>query len=257
MGEYRKVAPGREAYLWDDNYWQEKGLVSIGWNNIYDKLGDDLFTADKETIKEAGNVSDNVAGQNFNFLYEFEIGDIVVANHGKTSILGYGIITSGPKYRTDYHEELLLCRDVLWQETDLNISIPNDSGLIGLCYQTIASLSFDQFREFILERITDRKYWIMNPSYCNPKTKIITGLCFWDQWREEDYIHLDSWKVFVEKYGADALTFSDLAEFKTHYNNAYNDKSHSGSLYKFLFSLKKEMLSSLMRGKPGLLAKVS
>ena len=204
-----KVAPGEDAYLWDNKYWQEKGITGIGWNHIYKELKEALFTADKETIKEVGNVSDYVASQHIKFLYEFKIGDIVVANRGRTSFIGYGIVTSDPKYLKDYDDEDddYLCRDVLWQETDINIPISKNKGIIGKCRHTIASLSFDQFRECVMEKISDRKYWVMNPSFCNPKTKTITGLCFWNRWRDENYIHLDSWKVFVEKYGQDALTF--------------------------------------------------
>ncbi|WFN33473.1 AAA family ATPase [Methanogenium sp. S4BF] len=250
-----KVAPGENAYLWDNKFWQDNEIVSINWGGLYENLKKELFTADKETIKKAADGSDYTANQHIKFLYEFKLGDIIVANRGKNSFIGYGVVKSDPKYRKDDDDNCYLCRDVLWQETDLNISIPNDSGLIGKCNQTIASLSFDQFTKYILERISERKYWVMNPSFCNPKTKIITGLCFWNRWRDENYIHLDSWKVFVEKYGADALTFSDPAEFKTHYNNAYNDKSHSGSLYKYLFSLKKGDIVLINEGKTRIVGK--
>jgi len=250
-----KVAPGKEAYLWKEKYWQEKGTISIGWDFIYEELKEDLFTADKETIKKAANGSNDTVNQHMKFLHECKIGDIVVANHGKTSFLGYGIITSGPKYRTDYHEELLLCRDVFWLKTDLNIPIPDHKGIIGKCNKTIASLSSDQFRECILDKILDRKYWIMNPSYCDPKTKTIAGLCFWERWKEESYIHLDSFKAFTEKYGKDALAFSDLADFKAYYKKAYDDNSQPYLLYKYLFSLQKGDIILINDGKKSIVGK--
>ena len=234
-----KVAPGEDAYLWDNKFWQDNEIVSINWGGLYENLKNELFTADKETIKKAAGGSDYTASQHIKFLYEFKIGDIIVANHGKTSFIGYGVVKSDPKYLKDDDDNCYLCRDVLWQETDLNISIPKDSGLIGKCNQTIASISFDQFRECVMEKISDRKYWVMNPSFCNPKTKMITGLCFWNRWIEENYIHLDSWKAFVEKYGEDALTFSDYAEFEKYYNKVYDDNSRPIYLYKYIFSLKK------------------
>lgn len=248
-----KVAPGTDAYLWDNEFWQDKRIVGIGWDNIYEILKDDLFTADKETIKEAGNVSDYVASQHIKFLYEFKIGDIVVANHGRTSFIGYGIVTSDPKYLKDYDDNYYLCRDVLWQETDLNIPIPENKGIIGKCRHTIASLSFDQFIDCIIEKNIKRKYWAMNPSFT--KGSNITGLYFWNRWVEENYIHLKDWGKFTEKYGEKALTFSDYSEFKKYYNNVYTDNSQIYLIYKYIFSLKKGDIVLINDGKKRIVGK--
>lgn len=248
-----KIAPGKGAYLWEANYWQENGIASLGWDNIYDQIKDDIFTADKETLKKYDGASANVISQHMKFLHECKIGDIIVANHGKTSFLGYGIVTSEPKYHTDFEKKILLCRDVFWLKTDLNIPVPTNKGLIGKFNQTLASLSFDQFQECLLDQIFERKYWVMNPSYHNGKT--IAGLCFWERWKEESYIHLDSFKAFTEKYGKDALAFSDLADFKAYYKKAYDDNSQPYLLYKYLFSLQKGDIILINDGKKRIVGK--
>lgn len=249
-----KVAPGDDANLWDNKFWQENEVVSINWGGVYENLKKDLFSADKETIKRAADGSNYAANQHMKFLYKFEIGDIVVANHGTKAIIGYGIVKSNPKYLKE-DGNCYLCRDVLWLKTDLNISIPKGLGIIGKCRHTIASLSFDQYRECVLENTSERKYWVMNPSFCNNETKVITGLCFWNRWIEENRIHLDSWYVFVEKYGEDALAFSDLAEFKKKYKDAYDDNSQPYLLYKYLFSLKKGDIVLINDGKKRIVGK--
>lgn len=242
-----KVAPGESAYLWDQGFWQDKGIVSINWSEIYDELKEDLFTASKSVIKNSADVSDYVVNQHIKFLHEFEIGDIIVANQGKSNFIGYGIITSNPKYLKDYDENTVLCRDVIWLKTDLYIPIPEDEGLIGKCNHTIASLSFDQFRKFVLGKASERKFWIMNPSYFENNN--LKNLYFWDQWKDGYYIHMDSWKEFTKEYGEEALSVSDYEEFTKLYNQVYDDNSKSKYLFNFIHSMNEGDLVLINNGK--------
>lgn len=250
-----KVAPGENAYLWKKGFYKKNEVISINWSELYEEFGNELLSANRDRIQETvektfnGNkkrANDYIINQHNIFLNNIVDGDIVVVNDGKAAFIGYGIVKSAPKYLYD-EEEKLLCRNVLWQQTDLNIPIPKNKGLIEKCNKIIASLSFDQFRESILENITECRYWVMNPSFFNGS--VISSLYFWNQWKEYGHIHLDQWKDFINKYGEDALSVSDYDEFKKWYNEAYDDKSQSSYLYKCLFSMKKGDIVIVNEGK--------
>ena len=86
---YWKFAPGENGIHWDEFY--KIGIMAIGW----DTLGD-LNDYSTESLAEALNVDDS---NNSNQIWNIEnfrdasIGDVVIANKGKSKALGVGIIT--------------------------------------------------------------------------------------------------------------------------------------------------------------------
>ena len=85
---YWKFAPGKNGIYWEEFYKQ--GIIAIGW----DSLGN-LNDYTTETLAEALNVDDP---NNSNQIWDIEnfrdasIGDVIIANKGKSKALGVGVI---------------------------------------------------------------------------------------------------------------------------------------------------------------------
>jgi len=96
---YWKVAPGENGRLW--NEWISGGFMSIGWGRLGDITGIDREEFDRraETL-----IADNDPGYRKHGLRQawrfrdIEIGDLVVANKGKTRVLGIGRVTGPYQY---------------------------------------------------------------------------------------------------------------------------------------------------------------
>jgi len=106
---YWKYAPGESGIYWDEFY--SKGIMAIAWDNIEDLnqySTDDLAKAlgveDVQNSNEIGNI------ENFR---DASIGDVVIANKGKSKALGIGIITGVSEYdpERDYYKHT---RKVKW-----------------------------------------------------------------------------------------------------------------------------------------------
>jgi 5-methylcytosine-specific restriction protein B len=113
--KYWIYAPGRNADFWDEFY--EKSIMGLGW----DELGDLKQYSSKESIEiklqELNNVTTskrNNATANYEFANIMSIGDIVIVKTGRSSLLGYGVVTSDyyfDKTRNIYTS----CRKVDWK----------------------------------------------------------------------------------------------------------------------------------------------
>lgn len=86
-----KIAPGQNADMWLQ--CREKGAIAIGW----EIAGDIRQYKTEEEVKKA--LSDNKknpiqdAKTTWRFVHEVCPGDIVVANRGRTAVVGVGVIT--------------------------------------------------------------------------------------------------------------------------------------------------------------------
>ncbi|MBS3763338.1 MAG: EVE domain-containing protein [Planctomycetes bacterium] len=110
------VAPGREARLWDEMY--EEGFIGLGW----DKIGDFTQYDDQEEFERAiaeaydsTSVPTNNAKACYEFIYEMEPGDRLIAKQGGSTLLGYGEVLSDYRYleSRDEHKHV---RDVCWTQ---------------------------------------------------------------------------------------------------------------------------------------------
>ena len=98
---YWKIAPGKSAWQWDE--CRDGGFIAIGW----EELGDiahltraEFETKRDELIAEHDDWRAPVGpNQVWTFAHEIRQGDIIVANKGKTSVLGIGSV-SGPYHFT-------------------------------------------------------------------------------------------------------------------------------------------------------------
>lgn len=113
--QYWLFAPGEKAFAWDELY--EKGIMGLAWDELNDlttyQTKDDIFKALKDSYGGEGNKMNDVA-TNFEFANSMKIGDIVIAKTGRSTLLGYGIVSSD-YYFDDEREEFKHCRKVDWQ----------------------------------------------------------------------------------------------------------------------------------------------
>ena len=93
---YWKFAPGENGIYWEEFYKQ--GIIAIGW----DSLGN-LNDYTTETLSEALNVDDaNKSNQIWDIenFRDASIGDVIIANKGKSKALGVGVIAG--EYAFEY-----------------------------------------------------------------------------------------------------------------------------------------------------------
>lgn len=110
---YWSISPGESANYWDD--WQQKKLISIGWNDLGDLTKvdtlDDVGKLYKEKYKPENSAKNNILA-NFEFAHRLKENDIVFVKNGRTELLGIGRVTSG--YKFDKSEVQSHTRKVEW-----------------------------------------------------------------------------------------------------------------------------------------------
>lgn len=93
--QYWSYAPGENASAWEQFY--SEGLIGLGWT----ELGDLRQYNSREEITEALNRLTGEAGlrtndslANHDFVHTMKVGDVVIPKRGRSTYLGYGIVTS-------------------------------------------------------------------------------------------------------------------------------------------------------------------
>lgn len=110
---YWVCAPGEQSRLWDEFYTQ--GIIGVGWDDIDDlskyKSRDEIS---QKMLKVYGNYNfRNDSLTLWQFSHEIQIGDIVYAKHGRSKIIGRGIINSDYIYDATRNEYKHI-RKVIW-----------------------------------------------------------------------------------------------------------------------------------------------
>jgi hypothetical protein len=112
---YWIYAPGRNAEHWEEFY--TKNIMAIGWDAIGDlnqyKTKDEIVGALRRVNGGEGSKKNN-ATANFEFANTIQIGDVVIVKHGRSNLLGYGVITSDYFY-DDKRENYTSCRTINWK----------------------------------------------------------------------------------------------------------------------------------------------
>ncbi|MGI6521363.1 MAG: AAA family ATPase [Fermentimonas sp.] len=106
---YWKFAPGANGIYWDEFY--KESIIAIGWDDLKD-----LNSYTTETLAEELGVEDsNYSNQIWNLenFRDASIGDVIVANKGKSRALGIGIITGEYEYKPE-REKNKHVRTVKW-----------------------------------------------------------------------------------------------------------------------------------------------
>jgi hypothetical protein len=86
-----KIAPGRQAKYWNECH--EKGCIAINWLNRTNLRGmskDDILQA----LRETEDGSTGSANSIWQFINDIQQSHVVVANEGKSHVVGVGIVKS-------------------------------------------------------------------------------------------------------------------------------------------------------------------
>jgi len=168
---YWQIAPGPNARLWEDV--KNKSIAAVGWSQLNEDLGsfakDDLQEKYKQKYPEATDRQIKLqVGQLYNFVH-LKIGDKIIANKGKTSLMGVGIVSSTYQYRPERAEYKHTIGVDYYRTIDEGIPIPDKfKGKFG---KTITRLKKTDFGE--MEALFENKgihagknYWWLtsNPS---------------------------------------------------------------------------------------------
>ena len=106
---YWKFAPGENGIYWDEFY--NENIIAIGWDDLTDlktytteSLAEDLGVEDSDNSNQIWNI------ENFR---DASIGDVVIANKGKSKALGIGVITGEYEFKPERKENKNI-RKVKW-----------------------------------------------------------------------------------------------------------------------------------------------
>jgi 5-methylcytosine-specific restriction protein B len=117
---YWLVAPGENANRWE--YCQQKGIICIGWHEMGDlsrfENREELQMQMQRTyVNNKGDQKNNTLCL-WQFANEIQLGDIIVCKKGRSSYIGYGIITGDYEYNSD-DPNMPNIRKVEWISNDV------------------------------------------------------------------------------------------------------------------------------------------
>ncbi len=249
-----QIAPGEKGKYWvDEPVWQTRGIASIDYSEMVADLHADLLKINspdellKEYIKNNPDRSTESCKQQtrmlHNFLNEIEIGDLIVANRGRTVILGYGRIISEPKI--DESLEYPIFREVEWIKTDLNAPIADE--LKGKFGRTIIGLNFKEFKALIQKNGLERpiRYWNVHPAGRDGRDNLLE---FWGEWQQRGVVTI-GWPEIAREYGNKILECRNYDSYLTAYKNVYGNDRDPENLWHFLHEMGEGDIILVNRGQ--------
>ncbi|MCU0656176.1 MAG: AAA family ATPase [Polyangiaceae bacterium] len=143
---YWKIAPGRNGIAWAE--WKRLGIAAIGWPDLGDISG--LSEHEFKTRAKIKYGKDKTTEGPFQVLQfrSIRAGDRVIANNGRSSILGVGTVIEGYQYRpgehfvdgSDYAHQL----KIRWDDVAAR-DIDDQPGWV----RTLRELSQEKFKELV------------------------------------------------------------------------------------------------------------
>lgn len=96
---YWKYAPGRQAARWDDDV--KEGVMSIDYSK-HNTGPLDQYTSQADLDRHLG-IPEGVSNQTWNMILftEAAVGDIILANQGRNTVVGIGVLIGPYQYRPD------------------------------------------------------------------------------------------------------------------------------------------------------------
>ena len=94
-----KIAPGKQAWNWDA--CREGGFIAVGWDEFGDvgsMTRDEFLTAQAAEVGAHDDWTTQGSDQVWRFAHEVAVGDLIVANRGKSEVLGFGRVTGPYQY---------------------------------------------------------------------------------------------------------------------------------------------------------------
>lgn len=117
--QYWTWSAGEGAKHWNEFYKQ--GIVAIGWDEIGDfrqfenkeEIRHKILGVNSDTAFENASSKKNDVLACWEFANEIKIGDIIFSKHGKSKIIGYGVVEGGYEF-DDSREKYKQIRKVKW-----------------------------------------------------------------------------------------------------------------------------------------------
>lgn len=95
---YWKIAPGQQAEYWENQ--KNKGIIGIAWNELGDLSGK-THQQVHQKLKEIWPKTISNTSTQFKDFLNIKEGDIIIANKGKSKVLGIGKVTGSYKFRPE------------------------------------------------------------------------------------------------------------------------------------------------------------
>jgi hypothetical protein len=157
-----KIAPGEQAWNWET--CRDEGYIAIGWDEIGDLSGlsqEEFFDRRDAVLEKHPDWAKSALGQVWRFS-RIQEGDRVIANKGKSEILGFGTVI-GPYYFVPNREHGHRL-PVMWDDlTPRRVDEPSWSGTL----QKVSSERFEELRK--AKPITDDVPTVTSPEPVNPE----------------------------------------------------------------------------------------
>lgn len=141
---YWQIAPGDQAFLWQDCF--DRNIIRVGWDN----LGDVSDLNSKEEIEKKYFLTHPKGNQHsfgmfWRFYNDVKEGDYVIANQGKSKIVGIGIVKDSSYY---YDESLPVYRHYKFVDWDQSIK-PFQIPINNKFGKTIQKLTEDDYLKIL------------------------------------------------------------------------------------------------------------
>ena len=223
--KYWLLSPGRNAIMWDKFY--EEGYMALGW----DELGDLTEYSNRESIRDAlrgayggeGNKMNDVTA-NWEFANDMSPGDVVIIKKGRSTLLGYGIITSEYYHESNYkyHNR----RKVNWIKKgiwDIDHSMVLKT-LTDVSSYTSDVENYEYYYEWLMSKMDSVKEKFLDWFYSRPEIK------YKDISSERISLDLDDSNTYfdIDIFSVDQNNYLQVIEIL---NEARTNKE--GAFYKF------------------------
>ncbi len=166
---YWKIAPGPGAVCWP--VWREKGIASVGWPALGDLTGVAKEEFDRRTEAGMAEYGYTVGVSQVWTFCSIRPGDRVVANRGKSAVMGIGTVVSGYRFVPDaqrvegepYSHQV----EVRWDDTEPRAIEPRQGW-----QRTILELSREDFERIVSGEPDPAK---APAAPCRPENVILYG----------------------------------------------------------------------------------
>jgi cytidylate kinase len=179
-----QLVGGRNGQLWHNEIWQHEGIAGYGTTGIEEKYGESICSADEQKLAQMYTDAVGVKSSGYDkrvaallnmFINKVKVGDVFVINQGKTAILGYGVVTSGPFFSKNHFEgDPQVYRKVVWVWDIQNLDVKIPEEMKTQFEQAISPMNFKQFQKLIPKGIIadDEEELLMNETERNIKDLI-------------------------------------------------------------------------------------
>lgn len=158
---YWQIAPGDQGFLWED--CKKRNIIRVGWDEMSDLSSvatrEELDSLYEQLYNKENKISTRML---WDFISEVKEGDIVLANKGKSEILGIGLVMDSTYFFDEKLSEYRHYKYVDWYDSINSFQIKP----INKFGTTIKELKEEEYREILSQQtsdISDVKYWLYTP----------------------------------------------------------------------------------------------